>query len=96
MFSWVAEHPLIGNTRMSQNVLILEVREAEVRSRLKKRKPGRLSQGGGRALSAGSPSLLRVLLFRDGCWERNENRLFREMSVQETLACLSFPMKKVL
>lgn len=81
MFSGVAEHPLIGSTRMSQDVLIFEVREAEVRSRLKESKPGRLSQGGGRELSAGSPRLARC------CF--SEMAVGKEVRIGSSERCLS-------
>lgn len=96
IFSWVAEYPLIGSTRMPQNVLVFEVREAAGRSRLKERKSKKAKKSLSRErreLSAGSPGQARVP-FRVDQWERSENnRLFREISAQESLACLSFPTK---
>lgn len=92
MFSWVAEYPLIGSTRMPQNVLVFEVREAAGRSRLKERKSKKAKKSLSRERR--ELSCQARVPFRVDHWERSEtNRLFREISAQESLACLSFPTK---
>ena len=87
MFSQDAEHPLIGSTRMSQNVLLWEVRETAGRVLLKEREPGKSFLGGRRKLGKGG---------QGGHGESSEtNGLFKEIPAQqEILACLSVPMKK--
>lgn len=52
MFSQDAEQPLTGSTRMSQDILLWEVRETAGRVSLKEREPGKAFLGGRGKLSA--------------------------------------------